>query len=329
MSGLSKMIKYIFRHNKDYSRFNIIKKFTQDIKLQNDIYILLPFSKNQFFKSFFKRDRIINDFFISNYDTYVYDRKKITNKNPKAWWKYFQDWFNFKFSKYLLSDTNAHFLRWEELFGKYNGKHFVLPVLADKEIYYPSLDYKIGDKVKILFYGSFIPLHGIDVILNAFSIMEKSNVEFEATIIGNGQMYSSMKNLFDNLNLKNVKMNGEMIKEKELSDLIRQSDIVLGIFGNSHKAKSVIPNKVYQATACAKCTVTMKTNTVFEFYSEKDLVTCENNPESLSNTLINLISNKELVKEFSKNAYNQFNKLYDETQIKFAEFITNIDKELK
>ena len=75
------MIKYIFRQNKDYSRFNIIKQFTGDLKLKNDIYILLPFSKNQFFKNFFKRDQIINDFFISNFDTYVYDRKKITAKN--------------------------------------------------------------------------------------------------------------------------------------------------------------------------------------------------------------------------------------------------------
>ena len=75
------MIKYIFRQNKDYSRFNIIKQFTKDLKLKNDIYILLPFSKNQFFLNFFKRDRIINDFFISNFDTYVYDRKKITVKN--------------------------------------------------------------------------------------------------------------------------------------------------------------------------------------------------------------------------------------------------------
>lgn len=83
------MIKYLFRHNKDYSRFNIIKKLLKDLELKNDIFILLPFSKNQFFKNFFKRDKLINDFFISNYDTYVFDRKKITNKNPRAWWKYF------------------------------------------------------------------------------------------------------------------------------------------------------------------------------------------------------------------------------------------------
>ena len=129
------MIKYLFRHNKDYSRYNIMKRLLVDLELKKDIYVLMPFSKNQFFINFLKRDKIINDFFISNYDTYVFDRKKITNKNPRAWWKYFQDWINFKFSKYLLSDTMAHFKYWEELFGKFKGKHLVFPVLADREIY--------------------------------------------------------------------------------------------------------------------------------------------------------------------------------------------------
>ena len=323
------MIKYLFRHNKDYSRFNIIKKLLKDLELKNDIFILLPFSKNQFFKNFLKRDRLINDFFISNYDTYVYDRKKITNKNPRAWWKYFQDWFNFKFSEYLISDTMAHFKYWETLFGKFTGKHLVLPVLADTSIYYP-LDKKIeNEKIRILFYGSFIPLHGIDVILNAFSLMEKNNISFEANVIGKGQMYSEMKKLHNDLNLKQVSMNGEVINENQLSDMIREHDIILGIFGESEKAKSVIPNKVYQSTACKKCTVTMKSDVLKEFYNEEDLITCNNNPESLANALIDLINDKIKIETISQNAYNQFNKIYLEAQVNFSKYIKEIDGKLK
>ena len=323
------MIKYLFRHNKDYSRFNIIKKLLKDLELKNDIFILLPFSKNQFFKNFLKRDRLINDFFISNYDTYVYDRKKITNKNPRAWWKYFQDWFNFKFSEYLISDTMAHFKYWETLFGKFTGKHLVLPVLADTSIYYP-LDKKIeNEKIRILFYGSFIPLHGIDVILNAFSILEKNNISFEANIIGKGQMYSQMKELYSSLNLTQVSMNGEVINENQLSNMIREHDIVLGIFGESEKAKSVIPNKVYQSTACKKCTVSMKSDVLKEFYNEEDLITCNNNPESLANALIDLINDKTKIEIISQNAYNQFNKIYLEAQTNFSKYIKEIDGKLK
>lgn len=320
------MIKYLFRHNKDYSRFNIMKQFTKDIKLENDIFILLPFSKNQFFKNFLKRDKIINDFFISNYDTYVYDRKKITNKNPRAWWKYFQDLINFKFSRYILSDTNEHFKYWESLFGKFSGKHFVFPVLADKDIYFPSSSKIKNEKIKILFYGSFIPLHGIDIILKAFSLMEKNGIDFEAKIIGKGQMYSKMKDLFIKLDLKQVSMNGEIINEKELGEVIREHDIILGIFGDSIKAKSVVPNKVYQALASKKTIVTMKSLAINEFFTKNDLITCDNTPEILSEELIKLINEPALIDTISQNAYNTFTKLYDETKIKFEDFICTIDK---
>lgn len=323
------MIKYLFRHNKDYSRFNIIKKLTKNMNVESDIFVLLPFSKNQFFKNFFRREKIINDFFISNYDTYVFDRKKITKRNPRAWWKYFQDWFNFKFSKYLLSDTMAHFKYWEKLFGKFNGKHLVLPVLADTDIYFPKKEPLNQEKIKILFYGSFIPLHGIDVILNAFSLLEKKSIDFEATIIGNGQMYPKMKKLYDELKLRKVKMNGEIIKERDLGEIIREHHIILGIFGNSEKAKSVIPNKVYQSTASQKCIVTMKSDVLWEFFQEKDLITCENNADSLSNILEKLINDKDTIEQVSQNAYKQFIEIYKRTEKEFVEYIIDIDQNLK
>lgn len=322
------MIKYIFRQNKDYSRFNIIKQFTSDLKLKNDIYILLPFSKNQFFKNFLKRDRIINDFFISNFDTYVYDRKKITVKNPRAWWKFFQDWFNFKFSKYLLSDTYTHFKYWESLFGKYKGELFVLPVLADKQIYFPSKTEVKNEKIKILFYGSFIPLHGIDIILEAFSLMERDNVNFEAKIIGTGQMYKKMKDLYIQLELKSVQMDGLFIDEKALAQEIREYDIILGIFGNSTKARSVVPNKLYQALACKKTVVTLYSEPIFEFFDEKDLITCERNSLVLSEKLTSLINNPLLLDETSSNGYEKFLKIYDKTKIDFEEFINKIDNKI-
>lgn len=319
------MIKFLYRHNKDYSRFNILKKLTEDIKSNKDVYILLPFSKNQFFKNFLKRKRLINDFFISNYDTYVFDRKKITKKNPRAWWKYFQDWVNFRFSDYILSDTQAHFDYWESLFGRFKGKHLVLPVLADKSIYYPSEESVKKSKIRILFYGSFIPLHGIDVILKAFSIMEKQNVCFEANIIGNGQIYKEMKSLHENLDLKNVVMNGEILPEKDLANLIREHDVVLGIFGSSTKAKSVVPNKVYQSLACKKCTVTMKSDVLNEFFTDKDLVTCNNQPEDLADTLIELLNNSKKIDEVSLEGFNSFNNLYNLTKNNLIEFISKVD----
>lgn len=322
------MIKFIARHNKDYSRYNIVKDFIKDVSLKNDIYILFPFSKNQFIKNIFKRERIINDFFISNYDTYVYDRKKISKYNPRAWWKYIQDWINFKYSKYLLADTQEHFKYWEELFGKFNGKSFVLPVFADTHIYYPTSDSNQNNTVKILFFGSFIPLHGIDVILNAFKLLEEKVVEFEAHIIGNGQTFLAMKQLFDQLELKKVSMKGNLLQEDRLADEIRKSDVILGIFGDSKKAFSVVPNKTYQALACKKALITMKSNAIDEFFNDEHLISCENNPIELAKNIETLINNPLKRVALAENGYKRFYELYQDKKEEFISFLHQIDTDI-
>lgn len=319
------MIKFISRHDKDYSRYNIIKDFVKDITVNKDIYILLPFSKNQFLKKFLKRNVIINDFFISNYDTYVYDRKKISKSNPRAWWKFLQDWINFRCSKYLLADTYEHFKYWEKLFGKFSGELFVLPVLADNTIYYPSEGKEKSLHPKILFYGSFIPLHGIDIILRAFKILENDGFEFEAEIVGNGQTYKNMKKLYDTLELQNVVMKGELLKETVLAERIRSADIILGIFGDSMKAKSVVPNKVYQALASQKAIVTMESDVLKEFFGDSDLVTCKNTPEALAEALKRLILNQDEVDTIARNGYHSYMRLYQNSKEQLKVFIQNID----
>ena len=321
------MIKYLFRHNKDYSRFNIIRQFLEGLECERDVYVLLPFSKNQFFRNFFKRDRIVNDFFISNYDTYVYDRQKITKANPRAWWKYFQDWVNFRCSRYLLSDTQAHFDYWQSLFGAFGGKHFVLPVFADTTLYYPEEKTRPPERpLRILFYGSFIPLHGIDVILQAFARMEAAGTAFEAEVIGTGQIYPQMRQLYDRLELQKVRMNGTFVNEAELADTIRTYDVVLGVFGSSRKARSVVPNKVYQGLACAKTVVTMRSSAIDEFFSPEDLIQCDNTPEALAAALSALADEPVAAERYAHTGHERFNTLYAEKREAFRSFVRDAGK---
>lgn len=318
------MIHYIFKNDKDYSRYSILKEFTKDIQTQNEIYLLFPFSKTKFIKYFSKRKSILNDFFISSYDTYVYDRKKAMPYSPLVWWKYCQDWINFKFSKYLISDTKEHFLYWERLFGKFHGNLLVMPVLADKSIYFPQ-DTIANAKPKILFFGSFIPLHGIEVILKSFQILDQQNIEYEAEIIGRGQMFQSMKELHSALLLKYVKMDGSFINENQLANKINEADIVLGIFGNSQKAKSVVPNKVYQAMACKRPIITMKSKAIDEFFTSKEIMTCENSSECLATAIIEMLHNKDFSNTIATNGYNKFLHLYQKTKKEMEEFIHQMD----
>jgi spore maturation protein CgeB len=120
-------------------------------------------------------------------------------------------------------------------------------------------------------------------------------------------------------------MDGTFIKETELAKKIREADIVLGIFGDSTKAKSVIPNKAYQALASKKALITMRAETLYEFLTDDDMLTCDNTPIALAEAMKKLILNPQFIATYQQNGYNRFLSLYDKTQHNFIQFIQSID----
>lgn len=314
-----------FLQNFNYSRLQIISNLLKNI----DIYplkIAPPFRKKIFLKNIAKRNLIINDFFVSDYDSAVYDRKLVKKYSIKSYYYYIIDYINFKFSKFLLADTYTHFRYWENLFGNTKAQIFILPVLANVEIYKPL---KIKNKeFTILFYGTFIPLHGIDKIVKAFKILESNKLNIKYKIIGNGQMLEEIKKLVKELNLSKLILIDKNISEKELVVEINKANIILGIFGDSRKAKSVVPNKVYQSLACKKCIITMDSPAIREFFDDNDLYLVENNENAIAESIINLYENKLLIQEYEINGYNKFINLYERTKKDFIEFIYKAKGEL-
>lgn len=321
------MIKFIDRRNKDYSRHNILKSILGSFKVNNDIFILLPFSKKKFLSLYLKKKIVINDFFISDFDTYVYDRQKGTKIKPSALHKLLLDLINFRCSSYLLSDTQSHFDYWETLFGRFKGKHLVFPVLADTNIYYPrDNSNQNNEPPHILFYGSFIPLHGIDIILNALKKCEENGIEFNAELVGEGQTLNEMLDLAATLGLKQVKFNQGMISEQVIAEKICNSDLILGIFGESIKAKSVIPNKVYQALACQSAVITQDSPAIREFFNDDHLCLVNRDPDELAKAIEQLIKNKEIRLSLAKKGHEAFQLLFDKSVRLLKEFVSQIDK---
>ena len=75
------------------------------------------------------------------------------------------------------------------------------------------------------------------------------NIQFQ--IIGNGQGFQEMKNLAKNLQVTNVNFFGK-VPLKMLPELMSEADLTLGIFGDTEKAKRVVPNKFYSSIAMGK-----------------------------------------------------------------------------
>lgn len=292
------------------------------------IKILSIFNKRKFFSLIIKREFLINDFFISIYDTRIYDQKNYSGYNfIQRNLLFFYDYVNFKFSRYILADTKTHLKYWEELFGKTKAETFILPVFANNRLYKPDNKPEVlkNNNFKLLFYGGFTPLHGVDKLIDAIYILK--HLKLELTLIGNGIEFNNVIQKISNYNLfDKIKIIERFIPENELIPYINNADLILGIFGNSKKAKSVIANKVYQGLAMKKCVITMDSPGIREFFNDSEICLVENNPEKISEGILNLYYNYDKLNEIAYNGHIKYKKLYNTKKEEFINFLKRINK---
>ncbi|APG26983.1 hypothetical protein A7E78_03525 [Syntrophotalea acetylenivorans] len=215
-----------------------------------DAIVLWPFAK-------LRGVPVIWDAFLSIYNTIVEDRGLTRRLNPLSFIVCILEFLACCASNLILLDTNSHI---DYFCKKYPlpPEKFLRVFVGVENNYFSELTspYKApqpNEPLKILFYGQFIPLHGIEHIISTARLLEEQNIEF--TIIGNGQEKEKIDNMLTNYPLPKLKWI-LWVPYKNLSEWIGDADICLGIFGNSQKASQVIPNKVFQVLACGKPLIT-------------------------------------------------------------------------
>ena len=219
---------------------------------QLDMLVLGPFAR------FLRRPLIFNPL-ITLTDTLIDDRRKFRATSTIARCIRLCDALSLRLPDTVLVDTleNAAYLT--KLFGVNADRLHVVPVGADEETFIPTPrapDECSGDKARItvLFYGTMIPLQGVETIVRAAKLLQ-GDVDTRFEIIGTGQMLAPVQSLARELSITNMDF-VPRVPFHELPSRIVRADIVLGIFGETEKAGRVVPNKVYQAMAMGAAIVT-------------------------------------------------------------------------
>ncbi|HYM85228.1 MAG TPA: glycosyltransferase [Pseudoxanthomonas sp.] len=229
---------------------------------------------------------VLMDWFLCAYDTVVLDRKLISRRNPLSRLLYALEWMSVRVPNAVFMDTRAHAARMERLFGLAAGSCGAVWVGAEtaKFVAAPRL-LKRAD-THVLFYGQFIPLHGIDTIVQAALLLRDEPVRW--TIVGSGQEQRRIDALITELHLAKLQRVA-WVDYESLVSLIGDADICLGIFGNSEKAASVVPNKVFQILACHRPLITRQSAAMGELVDAADpgvqLVPADD-PHALSNAVL-------------------------------------------
>lgn len=249
---------------------------------------------------------LVFDPLISSWDKKINERGLYSPKSIESKKILINESTIFNKADLIIADTECH----ADFYSKYlnisKKKISVVYVGAEEELFKPDAKNSINNKV--LFYGSFIELHGIDTIIKAAEISTKK-ITWE--LIGD------ISKINIPINSSKLIIN-EAIDYEKLPNKINSADILLGIFSNSKKANNVIPNKVYQSLACGKAVITRAADA----YPKKIPLSNDalffiepNNPIALSEK-INEIYDKNLLPKSKIAAKKIFNKFFSEKIIK-------------
>lgn len=232
---------------------------------------------------------VIFDQFISLGDTSD-DRATGPKKKIQSALGYIIDFCNAHTASSVIFDTRANQDYFVDVLHLDRERTHVAYVGAETDLFNPSRFNANRTPPLVLFYGTFIPLHGIDVIVRAAQRVQRVNPAVRFQIVGDGQTRNSIAKLVDTLELHNVDIDVRRVAYAELPQLIATATICLGIFANRPKTRRVIPNKLYQCAAMGVPVITADTPAVREAFTPEELVVVPpGDGSSLANAILELL----------------------------------------
>ena len=230
-------------------------------KYRTNVYIPYPGVPLLFLISLLPRrlrpSNIIIDSFISLYDTIVVDRQMFGHHSMIGKLVFFLEKRSLLHADSIIVDTEQSRYYVAKLFDIPIERLHALPLSTD-ESSYTQVPYSYrGAVCRVLFIGTLIPLHGIDVIVGAMKRL-RSNRNIEFHIIGDGQDAKYLEE-YQQAGASNMKWDREWKNSKALAEEIGKADICLGIFGVTGKASRVCPFKIYSYSNVGRAIVTART----------------------------------------------------------------------
>ena len=228
---------------------------------------------------------------VSRFDTRIHDRADAHVRGPQASHNKNLDRLSFALADLILADTRAHADLFAEKLAPPDALIRVLEVGYDDAVFRPEPPEGDADTATVLFYGSYLPLHGVPLVVEAAArLRDNPRIRFE--LIGDGQTRADVEHFVREHRLANVTMTPR-IPLSELPRRIAAATVCLGIFGSSSKATRVVPNKVYQCMGMRRAVITMASRAVEETFrvGEEIVTTPAGDSEALAFAIRALVEN--------------------------------------
>jgi glycosyltransferase involved in cell wall biosynthesis len=203
----------------------------------------------------------------------------------------------FRRADLLLADTAAHADYLVDL-GAPRERVGVWHLGVEPE-FLPARPAAVADARRVLFYGRYLPLHGIDTIVAAAARLGR---RAEVVLVGSGPERSRIEAAARAAGAPVVFRDD--VPLAQLPAELAAAAVVLGVFGSGRKAAMVVPNKVWQAAAAGRPLVTRDGPALREVLEpETHCVACPaGDPVALAAAITRLLDDPELAARLGRAA---------------------------
>ncbi len=246
---------------------------------------------------------VIYDVFIPFYDAVIIDRKLIKEGTITSRMLHRFEALCCRCADICLIDTKEHCTYLVDEFKLPSDRVYPIYVGPTINNEYEAPISQTKGRLKIIFVGTYIPLHGVEIILeSAKELQDEEDISFH--LIGSGQLQGKMKIRVDRWRLKNV-IFSDWVPTDRLGDVIRSHDLSLGVFGVTPKTFRVIPSKVYDICAAGVPFITADTPAIREVFTHKKnaYLVPPGNPYKLTEAILTLKNDPELRLRISQSSF--------------------------
>jgi glycosyltransferase involved in cell wall biosynthesis len=211
----------------------------------------------------------------------------------------------------LIQDT-AEYVEWfQEIYGLDAARFRLVPTGADDRIFRPmEVDSHDDGLFRVLYYGTFIPNHGVEYIIKAAKILkDKPDIHFE--LVGDGPTKAKAVALVEEYGLTNVTF-VDWVDKQALPRRAAEADVCLGVFGTTPQSIMTVQNKIYEGLAMGKPVITGDAPAVRAAlrHGEHVYLVERANPGALAAGLLTLQSNPTLRQRLARQGQQLFLQKY-------------------
>ena len=255
----------------------------------------------------FTNKPIVFDFYLSIYDMMCNDRKVYSPDSFLGKLTYWIEKKSLEKADYVIVDTNKLIESLSNMYGVSPDKFVRVPLTINEENVVKKEVERYKEEFTVLYVGSYIPLHGTEVIIEAARILQEQDEELFFLMIGQGPDHAKCKELAEKYHLKNIEFKGFMTLE-ELNYYYNAADINLGLFSTGERANSVVLNKTNDSFRVGKPHLTLETDAMKEAFSDNEDIfyTKDDSPETLANRIIEIKNDKALLEKVGENALKSY-----------------------